>query len=142
MSLTALERNAGVLISPFQSVEDTTAFRLLPSSRCSACRHWSSTSRSAWATTGAFATSPSPSSKLFASRILENWSDSLLRSDPVYANHLAFFPFPANVSSLAILGGLNSDVRWRQWPIFTPAGKLANFLESCTQPLATTLRSR
>ena len=32
--------------------------------------------------------------------------------DPVYANHLPFYPFPSN------------------WPIFTPAGKLANFLES------------
>lgn len=37
---------------------------------------------------------------------------SLSLHDPVYANHLPFMPFPAN------------------WPIFTPAGKLANFLES------------
>ena len=39
-------------------------------------------------------------------------SRSLSLHDPVYANHLPFYPFPAN------------------WPIFTPAGKLANFLES------------
>jgi len=37
---------------------------------------------------------------------------SLSLHDPVYANHLPFYPFPSN------------------WPIFTPAGKLANFLES------------
>jgi cation diffusion facilitator CzcD-associated flavoprotein CzcO len=39
-------------------------------------------------------------------------NSSLSLHDPVYANHLPFFPFPSN------------------WPIFTPAGKLANFLES------------
>lgn len=35
----------------------------------------------------------------------------LSTSDPVYANHLPFISFPST------------------WPIFTPAGKLANFLE-------------
>lgn len=49
------------------------------------------------------------------SRIGDNWRlryKSLSLHDPVYANHLPFFPFPSN------------------WPIFTPAGKLANFLEA------------
>ncbi|RSH90305.1 hypothetical protein EHS25_001639 [Saitozyma podzolica] len=36
---------------------------------------------------------------------------SLSLHDPVYANHLPFIPFPAT------------------WPTYTPAGKLANFLE-------------
>ncbi|KAL8284307.1 hypothetical protein RQP46_005056 [Phenoliferia psychrophenolica] len=48
-------------------------------------------------------------------RVGDNWRlryKSLSLHDPVYANHLAHFPFPAN------------------WPVFTPAGKLANFLES------------
>ncbi|GFZ51133.1 hypothetical protein JCM24511_08891 [Saitozyma sp. JCM 24511] len=48
-------------------------------------------------------------------RVGDNWRlryRSLSLHDPVYANHLPFFPFPSN------------------WPIFTPAGKLANFLES------------
>ncbi|KAI5476099.1 monooxygenase [Pseudohyphozyma bogoriensis] len=45
----------------------------------------------------------------------DNWRlryESLSLHDPVYANHLSFMPFPAN------------------WPIFTPAGKLANWLEA------------
>lgn len=44
----------------------------------------------------------------------DNWRlryKSLSLHDPVYANHLAYMPFPAN------------------WPIFTPAGKLANWME-------------
>ncbi|AFR97657.2 monooxygenase [Cryptococcus neoformans] len=48
-------------------------------------------------------------------RVGDNWRlryRSLSLHDPVYANHLPFYPFPEN------------------WPIFTPAGKLANFLES------------
>ncbi|KAM0747991.1 hypothetical protein T439DRAFT_328648 [Meredithblackwellia eburnea MCA 4105] len=48
-------------------------------------------------------------------RIGDNWRlryKSLSLHDPVYANHLPMYPFPPN------------------WPIFTPAGKLANFLES------------
>lgn len=48
-------------------------------------------------------------------RVGDNWRlryRSLSLHDPVYANHLPHMPFPAN------------------WPIFTPAGKLANFLES------------
>lgn len=45
-------------------------------------------------------------------RAVDNWRlryKSLSLHDPVYANHLAYMPFPAN------------------WPIFTPAGKLANW---------------
>ncbi|ORY30774.1 hypothetical protein BCR39DRAFT_558455 [Naematelia encephala] len=48
-------------------------------------------------------------------RVGDNWRlryRSLSLHDPVYANHLPFYPFPST------------------WPIFTPAGKLANFLES------------
>ncbi|KAG7530601.1 hypothetical protein FFLO_04903 [Filobasidium floriforme] len=48
-------------------------------------------------------------------RVGDNWRTrykSLSLHDPVYANHLPFFPFPSN------------------WPIFTPAGKLANFMEA------------
>lgn len=48
-------------------------------------------------------------------RVGDNWRlryRSLSLHDPVYANHLPFMPFPSN------------------WPVFTPAGKLANFLES------------
>lgn len=48
-------------------------------------------------------------------RVGDNWRlrySSLSLHDPVYANHLPFYPFPSN------------------WPVFTPAGKLANFLES------------
>jgi cation diffusion facilitator CzcD-associated flavoprotein CzcO len=48
-------------------------------------------------------------------RVGDNWRlryKSLSLHDPVYANHLPFFPFPSN------------------WPVFTPAGKLANFLEA------------
>jgi cation diffusion facilitator CzcD-associated flavoprotein CzcO len=47
-------------------------------------------------------------------RIGDNWRlryRSLSLHDPVWANHLAYMPFPPN------------------WPIFTPAGKLANWLE-------------
>ncbi|KAK4687481.1 hypothetical protein P7C73_g2631, partial [Tremellales sp. Uapishka_1] len=48
-------------------------------------------------------------------RVGDNWRlryRSLSLHDPVYANHLPFYPFPDN------------------WPVYTPAGKLANFLES------------
>ncbi|KAK9234094.1 hypothetical protein V1525DRAFT_414160 [Lipomyces kononenkoae] len=47
-------------------------------------------------------------------RVGDNWRlryQSLSLHDPVWANHLAYMPFPAN------------------WPVFTPAGKLANWLE-------------
>ncbi|KAK9459232.1 uncharacterized protein V1516DRAFT_686999 [Lipomyces oligophaga] len=47
-------------------------------------------------------------------RIGDNWRlryRSLSLHDPVWANHLAYMPFPPT------------------WPIFTPSGKLANFLE-------------
>jgi cation diffusion facilitator CzcD-associated flavoprotein CzcO len=42
---------------------------------------------------------------------------SLSLHDPVSANHLPFIPFPAT------------------WPLYTPAGKLANFLESYVEIL-------
>ncbi|WVR05558.1 hypothetical protein IAU60_002577 [Kwoniella sp. DSM 27419] len=48
-------------------------------------------------------------------RVGDNWRlryRSLSLHDPVYANHLPYYPFPEN------------------WPVYTPAGKLANFLES------------
>ncbi|KAK9452539.1 hypothetical protein V1511DRAFT_490638 [Dipodascopsis uninucleata] len=47
-------------------------------------------------------------------RVGDNWRrryKSLSLHDPVYSNHLAYMPFPET------------------WPIFTPSGKLANFLE-------------
>ncbi|KAK7204568.1 hypothetical protein BZA70DRAFT_279492 [Myxozyma melibiosi] len=47
-------------------------------------------------------------------RVGDNWRlryKSLSLHDPVYSNHLAYFPFSAT------------------WPVFTPSGKLANFLE-------------
>ncbi|GMK58604.1 hypothetical protein CspeluHIS016_0600460 [Cutaneotrichosporon spelunceum] len=53
-------------------------------------------------------------------RIGDNWRlrySSLSLHDPVYTNHLPFMPFPST------------------WPTFTPAGKLANWLESYTDAL-------
>ncbi|KAK7207658.1 hypothetical protein BZA70DRAFT_271873 [Myxozyma melibiosi] len=47
-------------------------------------------------------------------RIGDNWRlryRSLSLHDPVHANHLAYMPYPPN------------------WPLFTPSGKLANWLE-------------
>ncbi|KAK9350078.1 hypothetical protein V1523DRAFT_429419 [Lipomyces doorenjongii] len=47
-------------------------------------------------------------------RVGDNWRlryRSLSLHDPVWANHLVYMPFPA------------------KWPVFTPAGKLANWLE-------------
>ncbi|GAA5893548.1 hypothetical protein JCM6882_007848 [Rhodosporidiobolus microsporus] len=48
-------------------------------------------------------------------RVGDNWRlryESLSLHDPVWTNHLSFMPFPKN------------------WPVFTPAGKLANWLEA------------
>ncbi|BEJ14287.1 hypothetical protein CspHIS471_0400540 [Cutaneotrichosporon sp. HIS471] len=53
-------------------------------------------------------------------RIGDNWRlrySSLSLHDPVYTNHLPFMPFPST------------------WPTFTPAGKLANWLENYTDAL-------
>lgn len=53
-------------------------------------------------------------------RIGDNWRlrySSLSLHDPVHTNHLPFMPFPSS------------------WPQFTPAGKLANWLESYTDAL-------
>ena len=57
---------------------------------------------------------------LLAYRIIANKCSqfrSLSLHDPVSANHLPFIPFPAT------------------WPLYTPAGKLANFLESYVEIL-------
>ena len=53
-------------------------------------------------------------------RVGDNWRlryRSLSLHDPVSANHLPFIPFPST------------------WPLYTPAGKLANFLESYVEIL-------
>lgn len=53
-------------------------------------------------------------------RVGDNWRKryrSLSLHDPVGANHLPFIPFPA------------------YWPLYTPAGKLANFLEAYVEIL-------
>lgn len=53
-------------------------------------------------------------------RVGDNWRlryRSLSLHDPVHANHLPFIPFPST------------------WPSYTPAGKLANFLEAYVEIL-------
>lgn len=59
---------------------------------------------------------PSSSSPSDSSEVLTDVR-SLSLHDPVSANHLPFIPFPAT------------------WPLYTPAGKLANFLESYVEIL-------
>lgn len=72
-------------------------------------------------------------------RVGDNWRTrykSLSLHDPVYANHLPFFPFPSNVSWCSRRTYRSQPLTWLasldrpQWPIFTPAGKLANFMEA------------
>lgn len=50
--------------------------------------------------------------------------------DPVWANHLAYLPFPPNVRSVIqpFLYLLTNMLF--QWPIFRPSGKLANWFET------------
>jgi cation diffusion facilitator CzcD-associated flavoprotein CzcO len=64
--------------------------------------------------------------------VSDNWRlryKSLSLHDPIWANHLAYLPFPPNVRP--VFSTICPFVLILfQWPIFTPSGKLANWFET------------
>lgn len=90
----------------------TTVLLSPPSSMRSVLLHLLSISRNVLETTGVCDTNPFPSSESLrfawwsCGRLKSRYiplcpTSSISFSDPVYANHLPFFPFPSNVSLLA-----------------------------------------